>query len=281
MSHAPVVKAYLPGPHGQLHVRHAGTPEQGVRPLLCLHLSPGSGRMYTELLAEVGQDRFAVAPDTPGFGASDAPDRPATIPDLARSMVAVLDHFGLDEVDVLGYHTGSKIAVELALTQPDRVRSLVLVSAPVYTAEELARQRAALATPRTPRPDGSHLVEQFAELVRWSPPGTPLSLVQREFAEQQRGGEHAHWGYLAAFDYQHAEMLPRVAQPVLLLCPEDDLEVPTLRARPLVHRGRFLHLPGWGHQMMVTRTREVADMVREHSAQAVSDAPGDDAQPPA
>jgi pimeloyl-ACP methyl ester carboxylesterase len=222
--------------------------------------------MYTELLAEMARDRFAVAPDTPGFGASDAPERPVDIPELARTMVAVLDHFGLDEVDVVGYHTGSKIAVELAISFPDRVGTVVLVSAPVYTEEELAHQRDSLAVPRTPRSDGSHLVAQFTELVRWSPEGTPLALVQREFAEQQRGGGSAHWGYLAAFDYSHAQALPRVRQPLLLLCPADDLEVPTLRAEPYLRNGRMLRLPEWGHQMMITRTAEVATLLREHSA---------------
>lgn len=263
---AVVRKTYLDGPHGQVHALVAGERGGGGRPLLCLHLSPGSGRMYAELLAAMGTDRFAVAPDTPGFGASDPPAGPVDIPTLAATMVAVLDHFDLDEVDVLGYHTGSKIAVELALQIPDRVRTLTLVSAPVYTEEELVAQRAALAVPRVPQADGSHLVRQFTELVRWTPAPTPLALVQREFAEQQRGGEAAHWGYLAAFDYQHAEALPRVEQPVLLLCPADDLEVPTLRAETLLRRGRFVRLPGWGHQMMVTRTAEVAAMLREHSA---------------
>jgi len=260
-----VRKEYVDGPEGQIHVRRAGVPGSGRRPLLCLHLTPGSGRMYEELLAEMSTDRFALAPDTPGFGASDPPAEPPTIGSFARSMLAVLDHYGLAEVDVLGYHTGSKIAVELALSAPERVHSLVLVSAPNYTDEELARQAAALAVPREIQPDGAHLVAQFAELVRWCPPGTPLELIQREFGEQQRAGARAHWGYLAAFAYQHRDHLPRVQQPVLLLCPEDDLEEPTLRARELINRGRFLHLPGWGHQMMITRTAEVAALIREHT----------------
>ena len=259
-------REYVDGRDGQIHVRRAGDPGRGERPLLCLHLSPGSGRMYEDLLVEMSRDRFAIAPDTPGFGASDAPAEPPTIATYAQTMLGLLDHYGLESVDVLGYHTGSKTAVEMALTAPERVHSLVLVSAPVYTEEELASQGAALATPRTPDPDGSHLVRQFQELVRWSPAGTPLSLIQREFGEQQRGGERAHWGYLAAFGYQHAEQLPKVQQPVLLLCPEDDLEVPTLRAESLVRRGRFLRLPGWGHQMMITRTAEVAALIRDHVA---------------
>lgn len=259
-------REYIDGPEGQIHVRRAGEPGQAQRPLLCLHLSPGSGRMYEELLVEMARDRLALAPDTPGFGASDPPSQPPTIATYARSMLAVLDHYGIESVDVLGYHTGSKTAVQLALSAPDRVHSLVLVSAPVYTEAELAAQAASLAAPRELDREGGHLVQQFAELVRWTPADTPLSLIQREFGEQQRGGERSHWGYLAAFAYQHTEQLPKVEQPVLLLCPEDDLEVPTLRAEPLVRRGRFLRLPGWGHQMMITRTAEVAAIIRDHVA---------------
>lgn len=265
---AKVTKAYVDGPYGQMHVLTAGRPGQGARPLVCLHLSPGSGRMYTELLQELGKDRFVMAPDTPGFGASDAPQAPVDIPALARAIQAVVDHYGVGKFDVLGYHTGSKISVELALRHSERVKAVTLVSAPVYTEEELAAQRAALAVPRTPSADGSHLVEQFTELVRWLPSGTPLALAQREFGEQQRGGDGAHWGYLAAFAYSHAEMLARVTQPVLLLCPADDLEIATLRAEKFLRRGQFLRLPEWGHQMMITRTAEVAELLRAHSRQA-------------
>lgn len=258
-------KEYVDGPEGQVHVLRGGEPGSGARPLLCLHLSPGSGRMYGDLLLEMARDRFALAPDTPGYGASDPPASPPDISTYARTMLCLLDHYGLEEVDVLGYHTGSKIAVELALVAPARVHSLVLVSAPRYTDEELRLQAEKLAVPRVLDPEGSHLVRQFRELVRWCPEGTPLDLIQREFGEQQRAEERAHWGYQAAFAYQHADHLPQVSQSVLLLCPEDDLETPTRRAESLLNRGRFLHLAGWGHQMMSTRTREVAALVREHT----------------
>ncbi|MBX3694488.1 MAG: hypothetical protein KF790_04895 [Steroidobacteraceae bacterium] len=42
------------------------------------------------------------------------------------------------EFDVMGYHTGSKIAVELARQRPAQVRHLVLMSTPVYTDDDLA-----------------------------------------------------------------------------------------------------------------------------------------------
>lgn len=263
-----LVKEYVDGPHGQVHVLRSDTPVDAGRPLVCLHLSPGSGRMYTELVQHLDGERLVLAPDTPGFGASDAPTEPLDIAALAANLVAVLDHYGIRECDLLGYHTGSKIAVQTALAHPERVRSLVLVSAPVYTEAELEAQRLALAVPRVPEPDGAHLARQFAELVRWSPSGTPLELLQREFGEQQRAGQQAHWGYLAAFAYSHARALPQVTQPVLLLVPGDDLELASLRAGDVLANGRMLHLPDWGHQMMVTRTAEVAALVRAHSSSA-------------
>ena len=108
---------------------------------MCFHLSPKSGRVYDTFLAEMGRDRFCLAPDTPGLGASDGPPRPPDISDYARCFAALLDVVGVESVDLMGYHTGSKIAVELALQKPERVRHLVLISSPIYPGAELQAMR--------------------------------------------------------------------------------------------------------------------------------------------
>ena len=257
-----VRRSYIDGPFGQLHVRTARPARATARPVLALHLTPGSGRMYEPLLAELGTDRLALAPDTPGYGASDPPPEQPGISDYAAAMSAVLDRFEVDSVDLLGYHTGSKIAVCLALAEPARVHRLVLVSAPNYSAEQLDRQRTALAVPTAPVEDGSHLLAHWRGLCAWRGPGQTLELVQEEFAAQLQAGGRAHWGYRAAFDYPHARYLPQVRQPVLLLCPEDDLEQPTLAAEPLIANGCFRRLPGWGHGMTRVRAEELAGLVR-------------------
>ena len=38
----------------------------------------------------------------------------------------MLDHLGLEQVDVLGHHTGALNATELTLQNPKRVRRLIL-----------------------------------------------------------------------------------------------------------------------------------------------------------
>ncbi len=43
-----------------------------------------------------------------------------------RDAVALLDHLGIPEANVMGYSMGARISAFLALAHPDRVRSLVL-----------------------------------------------------------------------------------------------------------------------------------------------------------
>ncbi|GIW11998.1 MAG: hypothetical protein KatS3mg061_3055 [Dehalococcoidia bacterium] len=89
-----------------------------------------------------------------------------------------------------------------------------------------------------------------------------LEMVQKEFAESLRGGPLSWWGHHAAFHYHHQEQLPKVEQPVLILCPEDDLAIPTRRAAAYVQNGRLLELPGKGHGMLTLYPAEIAQIVR-------------------
>lgn len=99
--------------------RHQNKPElppgRSARPpLLCLHPSPLSGLVYDRWLVEIGRDRLALAPDTPGYGSSAAPPQPPAIGDYADAMHRFIDEIGLREVDLMGYHTGSLTSVEFA-----------------------------------------------------------------------------------------------------------------------------------------------------------------------
>lgn len=267
-----VRRDYFDGRFGQVHYRLAHPAVPGKVPLLFIHSSPSSGRMWQALLAEMGKDRIAVAADTPGFGDSDAPLTPPEIADYAANAGDVLDHLGIIRADVMGYHTGSKVCVELALQRPDLVRRLVLVSAPIYTAEELARQKTDYAAHAIER-DGAHLLRRWRFMMHWRKPDVPLSLMQRQFAESLKGGETEWWGHRAAFNYHHADNLPRVAQPVLVLNPDDDLTPQTSRAAAILQNGRVVDCPAWSHSSQEIHTADYALALRDFL-----DGPADDAR---
>jgi pimeloyl-ACP methyl ester carboxylesterase len=258
-----VRRRYVDGRFGQLHLRVAGPPVSGARrPLLCFHLSPVSGAIYQEFLGEMGRDRLAVAPDTPGYGASEPPHEPPEIADYAAAMGDAMDALGIAEADCLGFHTGSKIALELALQRPQAIRHLVLISAPVYTAEELSRMRAEFA-PMTLREDGGHLVDYWRALLDFRGPGQTLEMIMRDYPDHMRGGARRHWGHRAAFNYSYPQNLPRANQPVLVLNNHDDLVEFTPRAMPYIRHGRLLERPDWGHGFLDLHTAEFGAIVRE------------------
>jgi pimeloyl-ACP methyl ester carboxylesterase len=257
------------GRHGQMHWRIVVPPSPRQPPLFCFHLTPNSGRLYGHLLAAMGTDRIAVAPDTPGFGLSDPPAAAPTVDELAACMGELAEELGaahgFERFDVMGFHTGSKIALALARQRPTQVRRIVLVSAPVYSEDELRRQRETLAVPPADiwDADGKGLRRRWLEHWQWRDPLAPLWFMQREIAEGLASIEHAPRTYRAVFEVRHADELPRAAQPVLLLCPGDDLEIPTKRAEPLLRNGRFVPLPGWSHGFLDVRTDEAAALLRE------------------
>ncbi len=257
-----VRRGYAKARFGQMHYRIAQPANVTEPPLLCLHSSPNSGRIYETFLGEMGKDRVAIAVDTPGFGDSDAPPSVPDIADYAHAMGDVLDAMGLEAVDLIGYHTGSMIGAELAIQRPAQVRRVIMIAAPVFTQSELAELRAHFA-PVQLTADGSHLVPPWTEHVRWAMPGWTLDHVATQFPDALRRPAVSWWGHNAAFTYSLADKLPSVRQPLLVLNPEDDLYTQTRRAKSLISNGRFKELPGWGHGFLDIHTQQAADIVRD------------------
>ena len=257
-----VRRRYVDGPFGQIHLRFT---EQvaGQTPLVCLHMSPLSGRTFEGLMADLGRDRRMIALDTPGFGMSDAPDSPPEIRDYSAAVLAALEALDICEpVDLLGYHTGSIIAVDLARFRPDAIRRLALVSAPIFTADE---QKALLAEfgYEPPEVDGSHLLRRWKAFVHhFLGGGLTLEQVNDLFPERLLGRGKSWWGHRAALTYDLEHALPEVEHPVLVLNPADDLQKETWRAGPLLQQGKLVELPAWGHGFMDTSTEDAARLLR-------------------
>jgi len=249
---------------GQMHVRTAFSGNGGfdeLTPLVCLHQSPMSGRVFERFLPCMGTDRTVYAPDTPGFGDSDPPREQPTIEDYAGAIGDFLDQLRLHRVDLLGYHTGACIAAELALARPEQVRRLVMVAAPVFNDEE----REAFDRARWPAPlreDGAHLMEEWQRSLRWRGAGVTLEQLAASFADKLRNGPQAWWGAHAAMHWAGASRLPGISQPVLVLRPRDDLWDVTPRARPLLPAATFTDLPDLGFGLFESAPEVVAGQVR-------------------
>jgi 3-oxoadipate enol-lactonase len=93
--------------------------------LLLLHEGVGDSRMWDPLWPDLTEKFRAIRYDVRGYGRSPAPTEQYILRDDLR---AVLAHFGIAEAHFAGCSMGGATAVDFALDEPGRVRSLVLLS---------------------------------------------------------------------------------------------------------------------------------------------------------
>jgi pimeloyl-ACP methyl ester carboxylesterase len=258
-----VRRGYFESRFGQLHVHNAIPPGGGFEegtPLLCIHQTTGSGRVFERFLALAGRDRSVYAPDLPGFGESDPPPTRPTIADYAAAVGDFLDTMRFRQIDILGYQAGTLVAAEMAIARPKQIRRVVMVSVPVLNdAERDAFRRGSSA----PSEDGAHLLSEWKRTLESYGPGVPLEVRARAFAEKLKSGVHPTWALAAAQQYASRERLALVTQSALVLRPKDDFWEATLRARELLPKARFIDLADQGNGLFEVTPEVVVEVTRE------------------
>ena len=247
--------------YGQLHLREA-QPAQGPvsRPaLLLFHQTPLSGRLYDSVLPLLAKDRVVYAVDTPGYGESDPPPRPLSIEEYAAAIsdfVATIP----GPVDVMGYHTGVLLSMELARTLPEKVRRAVLVSIPLFSDDV----RSGYQPNRKPiDSDGSYLEDMWRSSLKARAEGQSLERIAEIVAEKQRAGTRSWWSGPAIFAYDTRARLGEIRQPALVLAPGDTLKQGTIEAAVLLPDASLLDLPDLEYGFFDTHPEQIAKAVLE------------------
>lgn len=113
--------------------REAGDPEAPA--LLLLHGFPTSSHMFRNLLPLLADRYRLVAPDLPGFGFSDAPDRKAfkySFDHLASLIERFTEAVGLTRYGIYVFDYGAPVGFRLSLARPDRVTAIVSQNGNAY-----------------------------------------------------------------------------------------------------------------------------------------------------
>lgn len=105
-------------------------------------------------LAHFSHSYRGIAPDARGVGTSDAPPGPYTTRQMADDAVKIFDALNVERAHVVGLSLGGAVAQELALSNPERVRSLALLSS--FAAQD---------------PRGRALLEAWREMYGIAPRG--------------------------------------------------------------------------------------------------------------
>jgi pimeloyl-ACP methyl ester carboxylesterase len=95
-------------------------------PLLMIMGITGSKYHWLGFEKKLAADFLTIAFDNRGVGETSAPPGPYAMTQMAADTVGLLDALAIDRVHVFGVSMGGMVAQEIALTYPERVRTLVL-----------------------------------------------------------------------------------------------------------------------------------------------------------
>lgn len=103
--------------------------------MVLLHGFPSASHMFRDLMPML-QDRFhLIAPDYPGFGQSESPERELfayTFDHLARVVEGFLDALGVGEFYLYVFDYGAPIGFRIALRRPHSILGIVSQNGNVY-----------------------------------------------------------------------------------------------------------------------------------------------------
>lgn len=117
----------------RLFYREAG--DRSRPTVLLLHGFPTSSHMFRELIPRLSDRFHVIAPDLPGFGFSEAPDRGTfayTFDNLARIIAGFTDAVGLERYAIYVFDYGAPVGFRLALSHPERVTAIVSQNGNAY-----------------------------------------------------------------------------------------------------------------------------------------------------
>src|SRR6266567_68231 len=103
--------------------------------ILLLHGFPTSSHMFRNLIPSLADTFHIVAPDLPGFGFSDSPDRARfsyTFDNLAKTVDAFTAQIGLDHYAIYVFDYGAPVGFRLALSHPERVTAIISQNGNAY-----------------------------------------------------------------------------------------------------------------------------------------------------
>jgi pimeloyl-ACP methyl ester carboxylesterase len=246
-----------------VHYKRAG---RGEPVFFLLHGFGASTFSWREVMAPLAQVGTVVAYDRPAFGLTQRPlpgewkgQNPYTTEAQVDLTVGLMDALGVEKVVLVGHSAGGTIALQTALSFPDRVQGLVLVAAAVYTEGGMPGfVRPLLDTPQM-RHLGPLLVRRIQEsgldVIRsaWHNPERITPQVWEGYTEplQAENWDRALWELTRARrSLNLSERLGEVAGPVLVVTGDDDRIVPTeqsIRLAQELSEAELLVIPDCGH----------------------------------
>ena len=184
--------------------------------LLMLHAAMGSARRYFAWVPHLAREYRVVRLDLRGHGSSQVPpaEQPLSLDRLVADVAELLDHLGVASAHVVGNSAGGYLGQQMAMTRPERVRSLALFG----STPGLKNSQAASWIPQI---QAKGLRGFLAETIRDRLPADADPGLVSWFLDEAGRNDPA---YIAKFvllmaSYDWSDEVPRIRCPTLVVIP--------------------------------------------------------------
>jgi magnesium chelatase accessory protein len=250
--------------------------EMGQGPtLLLLHGTGASTHSWRDLLPLLARDFHVVAPDLPGHGFTEAPERDRlSLPAMVRSLAALVGAMGIAPQGVVGHSAGAAIAMQMVLNRAIAPACLISLNGALLPFKGVASQlfpsvaRLLVLNPLVPRffawrAGSADAVTQLLEGTGSRLDARGQELYQRLFSNRIHVASTL--GMMANWDLEAVGRgFPRLDLPVLLVVGAGDRAVPPGDAREVARRlpqARIETVPGAGHLVHEEKPAEIAALI--------------------
>jgi haloalkane dehalogenase len=251
-------------------------------PVLLLHGWPSSSYLWRDVMPPIARSNRVIAPDLPGFGASDKPlGVKYDFAFFERAIDGLLAALEVDTVALAVHDLGGPIGLHWTIRNPERVTRLALLNTLVYPqfSPAVIEFVTTLTTPGQREQTTSR--EGLAELARLVMPDDYEGLDELiaafaapfDSADAQRALADAGVGLDFEGFLEIEQKLPGLTMPVRIVYGEEDRALPDV-AETMARVARDLPqavvtpLPGRGHFIQEEVPEEVGLLLAEFFAAA-------------
>ena len=239
-----------------VHLYYEEYGDETASPLVLLH----GGLLtidltFAGLIPALADNHWVIAVEAQGHGRTANIDREITPANSAADVVGLLDQLGIERAHVLGHSMGAATTLELAVRHPERVRSVVPISASV-------------------RPDGMHAdLQDPAKFATSDRMPTQTDFAQMTEAYQRLSPHPEKFGeFMQAMSESAADLqgwtddeLAGITAPVLIVQGDHDFvtnEHAALMAE-LIPGARLAILPSTTHMRVTAKTSYLLPMLAD------------------
>ena len=235
----------------KVHLRRGG---QGD-PLLFLHGASGAPAVMPFM--EKHAQRFDVlVPEHPGYGKSDEPEWLENIHDMAYFYLDFIEQLGLKNLTLVGSSMGGWIAMEIAVRDTARLKSLILVS-PAGIAAPGVRPADIFLMPPEVLVRNLFVDQKLAEARLAAPEDVDASLKNRHTTARLAWEPRLHDPFLPKW-------LHRIDVPVKIVWGREDKILPVglgQELKRLLPKAQMHVMDNVGHLPHAERVDEFVDIV--------------------